>query len=608
MADGTEGTADPRLEARGELSMALLAVDSGDLGHGAEHVARALVYAPALPEAHELLARLAVHPEGGAELFPLPAANGSPVSLGTVVARAHTLAVLGRPGDALPLLVSAQRHSPDGRWADAAWMYDPNVAWRIGPEAVEACALRLAQVVPEPPPEERSAAIAPYLALVRSTVAAFPGHAGLLWTASVLLRRSGDAAAGADLALRSEAARPSFHAATAAGYAFRAQQRWQDAEDAWIRALGFEPRNVALHTDIGELLASAGRPRDGLSWIERGLSIDPQHPGAFATARGLRFRIDGELHHLVELADHLRDHPGSGHGDRVLAHGSQSRWWLGPIPPASESVVNALHQVLDDDRFVRGAGLSLTVSAPEPPSALLAFQRALPGSEVAIASAPQPDPRLSVPEAFARGPIHTVGLRLWSFAGPAARPAVAPPSEQAAAAVRGAATYPWRHLPGAYDDAVRLSGLPLRDLLGLLVHPPEPLNEDPIVWPAWIRRVQAWACLGIAHHRGDEPWIDSTRRSVLVDLAYGPDDWTCEAALLALAATAWTQPGPRSDIAELVAWRFLAALEAERTRPVTILDSLAHLVLATPGVHADIASLAREALTRPGGTGGTASE
>jgi hypothetical protein len=125
----------------------------------------------------------------------------------------------------------------------------------------------------------------------------------------------------------------------------------------------------------------------------------------------------------------------------------------------------------------------------------------------------------------------------------------------------------WRHLPAAYDDAVRLSALPLEDLLGVLVHPPEPPAGTDLTWPDWLRSVQAWACLGIAHHHSDEPWPDSTRRSVLIDLAYGCEDWTTEAALLGLIATAWVHPDTRAEINDLVGWRFMAAILASQPRP-----------------------------------------
>src|SRR5690606_22506957 len=116
-------------------------------------------------------------------------------------------------------------------------------------------------------------------------------------------------------------------------------------------------------------------------------------------------------------------------------------------------------------------------------------------------------------------------------------------------------------------------------------------------WPIWVRCVQVRAGPGSAHHRGCQPWRESERRGVLTDLAYGPEDWVSEAALLALVATAWTHPDAREDVSALVCWRFLAAMEASRSRPVTVLGSLARLVLATPQAPAELIGLAEEALS-----------
>ena len=98
-----EGTDDPRLVAEGELAMARLAIDEGDLTHAARHVAGAIAHAPTLPEVHEVLAQLAARTGGGLEMFALePRAF-----IGTVVARAHLLAAAGQPDEGLDLLAAA---------------------------------------------------------------------------------------------------------------------------------------------------------------------------------------------------------------------------------------------------------------------------------------------------------------------------------------------------------------------------------------------------------------------------------------------------------------------------------------------------------------------
>ena len=53
-----------RLEAEGEVAVARLILDGGDLAHAADHVAGAIGTDPSLPEAHEALAELVARSAG----------------------------------------------------------------------------------------------------------------------------------------------------------------------------------------------------------------------------------------------------------------------------------------------------------------------------------------------------------------------------------------------------------------------------------------------------------------------------------------------------------------------------------------------------------------
>jgi len=144
--------------------------------------------------------------------------------------------------------------------------------------------------------------------------------------------------------------------------------------------------------------------------------------------------------------------------------------------------------------------------------------------------------------------------------------------------------------------------LPLQDLLGLLGHLPEP--PDTPRWrhlatstpTYWYRLMQPWVCLGILHHAGHEPWATSTRREVLVDLAFGVEDWVADAALFALVTAAYREPDLRPEVRHLVRARLDAAVAAKRL--VTIEASLARLMLVTPGCGADDRAVATAALAR----------
>ena len=142
----------------------------------------------------------------------------------------------------------------------------------------------------------------------------------------------------------------------------------------------------------------------------------------------------------------------------------------------------------------------------------------------------------------------------------------------------------------AYDAAVRLSSLGVDDLIALLVHPPRPPANELGQWLArtdpawWVKTVQVWACLGLLHHRSEQPWATSTRRRLLVDIAWGVEDWTTEAALFALVAAAWGDPAIRADVARIVTERLVDLADVNRSRTVTIAWSVATLAKRTPGL------------------------
>ena len=139
--------------------------------------------------------------------------------------------------------------------------------------------------------------------------------------------------------------------------------------------------------------------------------------------------------------------------------------------------------------------------------------------------------------------------------------------------------------------------MPIEDLLGLLTRPPDAPDGAFQKYPAiWVKCAQTWACLGILHHRPDEPWPSSTRRRILADIAYGIEDWTTETALYALVVAAWVDPAARTDVRDLVTGRFHTALQAYEQRPVTIIGSLASLALATPQMHPALRERARAVL------------
>ncbi|WP_204001490.1 tetratricopeptide repeat protein [Micromonospora lutea] len=530
-----EGTDDRALPATEELALARRALDSGELTHAAEHVAAALARAPTLPEVHEALARLAAASgDGGLGLFPLQ----HHTFVGAVVARAHLLAAAGHPAEGLDLLVAATAHAPGADWAGVPWVTSSELAERLGPEQAARVLMQVCAAVADPVPPANRAALSPYLTLARNAITVHPEHALLLGTASALARRVDEIPLAVRWASRGVRATPSKMGEVWLGYALRSAGRTREALAALRRAVGHDPDDLTVYADIAATLADHGRLEEALGWIERALARNPSFDCAVHTAHRLRFQRDGAVRHLVALADFIRDHPDDSHEHGDLAECCRGRPWLGQLtPPTPTTGAAAIHGHPDTGH----------VEELEPP---------------------------------------------------ADRPTPPPPSAEAARRLRELAHPAWPHPPAAYDAAVGLATLDLPDLLGLLTHPPEtPQNalgrvlsgQDPALW---LRCVQVWTCLGLLHHRTDEPWADSTRRRVLVELAREVAE-VSEAALFALVTAAWVDPSVRPDVAALVTGRLAAVAEAARHQPVPNAASLAHLALATPDLDPETIALAQ---------------
>ncbi|SIN18604.1 tetratricopeptide repeat protein [Micromonospora cremea] len=586
-----EGRDDPALSATEELALARLALDEGDLHHAAGHLAGALARAPTLPEVHETLARLAaVGGGGGLDLFPI----NHHTFVGAVVARAHLLAAAGRPAEGLELLAAATGYAPGTEWAGVPWVIAPELAERLDAEHIARVLMQVCAALPDPVPRVGRGALAPYLTLARNAITVRPEHGLLLGAASALARRLGEVTLAIRWATRGVRSQPSKMGEVWLGYAYRSAGRTREALAALGRAVALDPDDLAIYADIAGTLAESGRLDEALEWTERALARDPSFDCAVHTAHRLRHLRDGDLAHLVALADFVRDHPDDSHEHGDLAQCCRGRPWLGQLTPAGGPLLDALRQAVADDD--NGLGSAVRLPAVAPPSAVRTATSVAPGLRIEVAGTPEPDPR---------EPRRASTRRLWHYADSVPTPALPAPSAAAVERIGQVAHPAWPHPPAAYDAAVGLAGLDVADLLGLLVHPPAaPANalgrllaaQDPSVW---VRGVQVWACLGLLHHRTDEPWADSTRRRVLVDLIWGVEDWVTEAALFALVTAAWVDPAVRSDVARVVAERLADAAAVARTRPVPIAVSLAHLALAAPALDPATAALATELLGDP---------
>ncbi|MBS2539816.1 tetratricopeptide repeat protein, partial [Catenulispora sp. NF23] len=361
------------------------------------------------------------------------------------------------------------------------------------------------------------------------------------------------------------------------GNALRRVGRVDEAIALWSQTIKEDPSQTYLVVDLAELLAYAGRRSEGLELLERLVAVEPGHEKAAPALLGMRYEADGDTVHLLELTDYHRAHPEHDYARYLVGHHVQRLPWLGRVTGGTEACTNLLRQLVEQDNLTMTGEMSLSII--EPPSAINTLRLVVPELRVEFLEIGDPDPRL---------PAADVEVAVWRYEDLEAVPAVEPPSEQAVALVRDLATPNWSGPTSLYDHAVALAGVPISDLLGVLAYPPKPQDAP---WPGdfamevpdyWVRSVQTIACVGIAHHRTDQPWPESERRQILVQLLHGPEDWVCEAAGMALVTVAWAFPEARADILEWLLNRLGQFMQVAEKRVVTVLGSMCHLVLACP--------------------------
>jgi len=323
----------------------------------------------------------------------------------------------------------------------------------------------------------------------------------------------------------------------------------------------------------------------------RRLADDPQFPHREAAQHAVSYRTTGDVADLLAVQDD--PHP-CGTTDMLFALAGSQRPWLNWVPMPSEAISNVANEV--GARRAKGEQIEVTrlgLSAAEPASAVTACRRVTGPMEVGIAEFPPPDIRV---------PLRPGRYQVWRYDGEEPMPAVPAPSAEAIQMLREVGGEPWASPLSGYVQAAPLGSLSVDNLLGLLVHLPGP--PDTQRWRVlarstptyWYRLMQPWVCLGILHHRADEPWPTSTRRAVLSDLALGIEDWVADSALFALVTAAYRDPAIRDEVRGLVRTRLDAAVAANR--PVTIEESLATLMLVTPGCRPDDRAVAMAAIAR----------
>ena len=360
-------------------------------------------------------------------------------------------------------------------------------------------------------------------------------------------------------------------------------------------------RDPDIAGTLAGLFADAGELANAVTWAQRAYDVAPQARTSRAQLLAFTYKSTGDIEQLAQLADLVREEPDEDDiARRLFAVCCRGTAWLGYVPPPTESMVNLAQNLLASGDYEPGpdgtydAPLLLKTSALESASATVAFSALFPKAELTVMDVPDPDIRRPI--------LGGLTYQLWEYQDTTARARYPEPSPEAVAVLHRVAATGWGDPLAVHAKSAPLGELGDEDLLGLLTHMPPPPDREqwaetarrnPLYWP---RVAQAWACLGWLHVRPEEPWPTSTRREVLHDLLFGPDDWTVDAAANALATAAWNSPDIRAEVQSMVMQRTLTAITASQSRSAEVVEPLGDLVLTTPGGDARLREPIRDIL------------
>jgi tetratricopeptide (TPR) repeat protein len=594
-----------RVRVVDEVARCRASMADGELSHAVGHLGRALELDPAFQPAYAALAEVAVaagSSEAARELFK---GDGRSVASGNAAAIVALLAGEGRTADAVSLLGGVVAARPEAPWAAAPW-FGPHLADTVLARAVGIAVSKIYKVVGVPARPETRTALAPWLELSRATAARPETGPDVLCAMSALARRLGAATEAIAWCQAAELRQQQAGTVTSQplvmlGYAYQSADQPAEAAKAWKRAIALEPGSLPLYLDLADLYFGQGDFAQSRHWAERAVGLDGSAVKPRGAALAARYRESvrpgeiGDLAPLIELADLAREHPDVPYLRSLLSDACEGGPWLRVVPVPTEALAQAAVGMGAADQagsFTVPGTRRIFATTLEAPSAVSAFRARFPDVLIEVGQVPKPDMRVAVTTDF--------GPPLWSYEGTVAVPSVSVPvpSAQAVAILHRVASGMWGDPLVAYERAVEFGRLDASDLLGLLAHVPKPVGPaaafEGVSTPLyWERIAQVWVCVGILHHRSDEPWARSARRALLLRLLFGPEDWTVDAAAFALCVSAWAHPQQRAEISGAITQRYLHAAKAVGKRPTELHDPLARVLLICPGADQKIVRQAR---------------
>ena len=386
-------------------------------------------------------------------------------------------------------------------------------------------------------------------------------HGRLLWVTSALARRVQRHELAVDLAEQALRHDRRWPVAMNLAYARREAGDISGAGQAFGLAASLSPENPASQIEWGVTLCQHERVAQGLEVLAQVLKREHEHPEAYPPWCYYNHHATGQESWYLDLEHHAQAHPKHVSARRYLEIMRRERpferfmprpedasiWAISALVEQLDQASQAPHQAPSQASSQAPASFSLSVEALEAPSVGIALDLvcqhyAIPSYDYQVSAlGPGPD---------RRSPLAPTKLLLWRYQGLAPSAALEPPALNARTAqIHALAMRPF-HLATWWKVAGMIAReLPLMEavttLPAMMIHIGGPVPES--LWPwQWVQRVQVAAALVMA--RTEQGWDGTARRQALLDLARGPVDWTCGAALLALYQIAREVRGAREEI------------------------------------------------------------
>ncbi len=452
---------------------------------------------------------------------------------------------------AFETLASVVAHRPDAeflRWM-TEWVARPDALAALSVESVRDRILPpiVAAVgncpAPCPKDDPRRATCESAVEVVQALYQRSPQEPFVVFAAGVVLRRVGRF----DEAIQF------------AGYAFQLEKSWKmaigvacanrDASKptdavAWFRhALSLDPNELGAVLDIGDTWLDAEKWDDAIAAYEEMLAKRPDDGWARASIAYARWKKSGaesDRDALFALAD--ANQRARALLFRIYGDEPYFTWLPHPGDSTYHAAFDIMRQMEQRPPPATGAGVTVRLKHLEAPSALTAFKLFTQkkgwnnvGIGVQVEAVQTPDPRR---------PKKNVPFALWTFDDKVPRANAPAPDARAVAAVAEIAKLPYclpLWAPRAQALAAQMGPAWINQLLCVMVHPcVAPDRIDPF---QWMQRLQIAAALTAAY-------VD---RASVANIAFGPVDWTVDAAIIALGWLAKSDASARPEVEAMFA-------------------------------------------------------